>query len=687
MSKLLNNLKLRNHIMITVGTVAFLAFAITITYVSIKTRDIMETEAMDKATEIAGKHSNYIKGDIEIAMSAVRNMARAFEGIKKSKTVPDRQMMNKMMRQILIDNPEFKGISSVWEPNSLDGKDNEFANTLNHDKTGRFIQYLYYENDKINTMALDIYENEVWYTLPRDSMNETITEPFFYKINGKNILMTTLSVPIIHNGKSLGIVAVDIDLSHFKKMVTGTKLFETGYFSIISNNGSYVAHPDSKRIGKPVIDTDSWAKPYMGALKSGEGFVTGSYSKTSKEYTERICVPIKIGRTTTPWAVLVNIPKDKVTASARNMIYKIIFIGALSLVALLSVILIMSRSITGPLINGVELAQRMSNGDFTQKLDINQKDEVGVLAGSLNNMTSNLGGMIKEITSGVETLSSSSTDLAVISEQMSQGAKQTEDKSRTVAKSAEEMSSSTVSVAAAMEQASTSLNMIASSSEEMTSTINEVSGNTEKARDIAETAVSLAKKASDKISELGEAANGIGKVTETITDISEQTNLLALNATIEAARAGEAGKGFAVVATEIKELSKLTSEATNDIREKIAGIQQTTKISVDSIEEIKQIIDDINEIVTITATAIEEQSATTQEITGSVTQVSEGISVINENVAQTSKASEVITADISEVSRQSTEMKTSSTNVSTNVNELLELADRLKQMVGNFKVS
>ncbi len=150
--------------------------------------------------------------------------------------------------------------------------------------------------------------------------------------------------------------------------------------------------------------------------------------------------------------------------------------------------------------------------------------------------------------------------------------------------------------------------------------------------------------------------------------------------------AGEAGKGFAVVAAEIKELARLTTEATNDIREKIVGIQQVTSVSVESIGAITKIIDDINEISVTIATAIEEQSVTTQEIAGNVAQASHGLAEISENVAQSSRVSEEITTDISEVSRQSNEMTNSSSTVSLNAGELLKLAENLKKMVGNFKV-
>ena len=91
---------------------------------------------------------------------------------------------------------------------------------------------------------------------------------------------------------------------------------------------------------------------------------------------------------------------------------------------------------------------------------------------------------------------------------------------------------------------------------------------------MADEAAQLVQNTNQEISQLGRTADGIGQVIEVIQDIAEQTKLLALNATIEAARAGDAGKGFAVVATEVKELARQTAEATDDIRQRVEGIQK-----------------------------------------------------------------------------------------------------------------
>ncbi|PID75042.1 MAG: chemotaxis protein, partial [Desulfobacterales bacterium] len=331
-------------------------------------------------------------------------------------------------------------------------------------------------------------------------------------------------------------------------------------------------------------------------------------TESTKHQAENFAILAELVHKAESFAKETSEQANKAAAAGKTIIIICMVVGTI-LALLLGFLL--TAMITRPLSKGVELAKSMADGDMTKTIDLDQKDEVGVLAKALNEMAAHLRSMLINIGDEVNQVNQSSTNLAAISSQMANGAEDTAGRSNQVSAAAEEMSANQNSVAAAMEEAAVNVNMVAAATEEMKSTITEISENSGKAKTITSQAVEKSQIASERVDELGRAANEINKVTETITEISEQTNLLALNATIEAARAGEAGKGFAVVANEIKALAQQTAEATLEIRDKINGIQQATGITVTEINDISNVISDVDQVVATIAAAVEEQSATT----------------------------------------------------------------------------
>ncbi|PIQ24468.1 hypothetical protein COW36_24775 [bacterium (Candidatus Blackallbacteria) CG17_big_fil_post_rev_8_21_14_2_50_48_46] len=169
-------------------------------------------------------------------------------------------------------------------------------------------------------------------------------------------------------------------------------------------------------------------------------------------------------------------------------------------------------------------------------------------------------------------------------------------------------------VSVTFQQMNSELYTIASSMEEMRASIQEINRHVVGVNQMGGKAVAETRVTNQVVSELGEKSQSIGQVIQFISSIAEQTKLLALNAAIEAARAGEFGKGFGVVASEIKSLAKETSESANSISGEIFAIQEDVNKVVGAIESITQMIQQINDLQSMIAAAIEEQAATTQTI-------------------------------------------------------------------------
>ena len=347
--------------------------------------------------------------------------------------------------------------------------------------------------------------------------------------------------------------------------------------------------------------------------------------------------------------------------------------------------IVTTRSIVGPIQICVEAMKKFAEGDLTARAELNQKDELGILAIAINGSIARLRATIATITATTAKLQQSAASLTDVARTEAAGAEETNAQATSVASAGEQLATNAKLMAGSAEEINSSASTVAAAIEEMSASIQEVARNCAKESHIAQQADVQARGTRNVMAKLDESANEIGKVVELINRIAEQTNLLALNATIEAASAGDAGRGFAVVANEVKELARQSATATEEIRAQISLIQENAGNSTRAIDEVASVIQEVSSIASSIAAAVEEQSATTSEIVRTLHTVTSATSTLSENVRQTANASSEVSRNIHGVSDAAAEASRGAVQVSSSARELTSLAADLAKATSQFK--
>jgi len=378
---------------------------------------------------------------------------------------------------------------------------------------------------------------------------------------------------------------------------------------------------------------------------------------------------------------------DEETESGLKTGLRLMLAGVVvALVAAWIIAIVLTRSIVGPIQICVASMKKLAAGDLTARAELDQKDELGILAASINESISHLRATVGTITASAVKLQKAASSITEIAHSQAAGADETNAQANTVASAGEQLATNAKLMAGSAEEINRSATTVAAAVEEMSASIQEVARNCSKESQIAQQAEVQARSTRDLMTKLDDSATQIGKVVELINRIAEQTNLLALNATIEAASAGDAGRGFAVVANEVKELARQSATATEDIRGQISLIQQNASNSTRAIDDVVTVIQEVSSIAASIAAAVEEQSATTSEIVRSLHTVTSATTTLSDNVRQTADGSTEVSRNIHGVSDAAAEASRGAAQINLSARELTALAADLSKATAEFKV-
>ena len=677
---------IRNKILLWGGLCMFGTLGIVVAYSSITTRAIALDSARQSVFSMAKEDANEIAVVISGALDTSRTLANALSTIKSAGVGLTRTTVDSMLRTTLERNPAFVGVYTAWEPDAFDGKDARYVNSPGSDSSGRYVPY--WSRNKEGSVVVeplvgyeDATRNETgarkgdYYLLPRETKRECIIEPYVYPVQGKPTLMTSLVVPIMVSGTHYGLAGTDLPLDFLVSLVDEENIFrKTGRVFIVSHRGLIAAASRNPGIiGKPLKAAfgeaaDEYLETVRGAqevVKTSGGMVTAF-------------APIVLGKTGTPWSVIIQVPAKEVVATASTMMWRQIALGLVFAVAGLVGLWAVAGAIARPISRTVHVAESIARGEIAEAKraipaidkdlaamsramrtrspadDASNRDETGQLLNAISTMTSNLASLLEQVQKSCAQLVSASIEIAATSKEQEATVGEFEVSTGRVLTAVQEITATRQELARTMEGAkgaAEGTRQLADTGrtglENMEGTMNQ----------LAEATTSI----SSKLSVISEKAGNINSVVTTITKVADQTNLLSLNAAIEAEKAGEYGLGFAIVAREIRRLADQTAVATLDIEAMVkemqssvtAGVMEMDKFS----EEVKRGVRTVGEISGQLGQIIEKVKGVTGQfekvnegtraqahraelIRESMVQLSEGAKQTSESVKQSNDATE-----------------------------------------------
>ncbi|HAS6780057.1 TPA: HAMP domain-containing protein, partial [Vibrio parahaemolyticus] len=477
-----------------------------------------------------------------------------------------------------------------------------------------------------------------WFIAAKNKGDLVVTDPYV-DASSKNVIIS-VGTPVKQNGQFLAGMFYDLELTTLSDLVNQVNLFDAGYLFLVTDDGTTIAHPQSKYNGEklnsylPQVDLNKATQhievdnnPYMVSLTHipSENWYVGAIIDETAAYS--------------------------VIGELRNsaIIYSIIAVLA-SVIALTLLI----RTLMRPLdtLNTAIKDVASGKGDLTQRLETDTDQEFSELAKNFNTFMENLQQQIIEsksisdqILTGTQITAEGARDSAGAIQTQLQELEQLATAMHEMSVTATEVANNAQGAASAAKEADQATIEGSSVVSESTQTINMLS-------DSIDLAV-------EEVQVLESATANIETILKVINDIADQTNLLALNAAIEAARAGESGRGFAVVADEVRTLAQRTQESTTEIRSMIEQLQsgassvasamhqskgsaveavEKADLANDALQRIRDAIQRISDMNLQIASAAEEQSLVAEEINNNTVNIKDLSTQVADSANRTNEA-------------------------------------------------
>ncbi|WP_038237389.1 methyl-accepting chemotaxis protein, partial [Xanthomonas translucens] len=379
------------RLMLGVAAIAVLCFGVTAAISYVRSSDALLVSAKDGMANVARLEAQRIASDMDAAFISHQIVASSML-VQRHQSGQVRKTFSDILLRGLRQHPNWTAMGTMWEPETFDGKDQAYVNAEGHDRSGRYMVYWAWQGDKQVREPLRDYDVPGigdWYLKARQQHRPTVVEPYLYEIDGAKVLMTTLTTPVLENGKFLGVVISDFGLDKLQQRLSKLRPLGEGQVRLLSPGGVIIADRDPALVGKKLDDPATRA--LLAGIAKGETVTRQAADPQTGASDIEVYVPLQVGQTQERFALGVAVPRALLMAQARSLLWTIIAVGLCAALLLSAgLYLLLQRLVVKPLADAAEVSAAVADGRLDSRIQYRRNDELGRLFGSLQRMQEQL---------------------------------------------------------------------------------------------------------------------------------------------------------------------------------------------------------------------------------------------------------------------------------------------------------